>query len=248
MIFDIHLEKIDDHGEKLKRLIGTKRPFILSLVPVLLNPNHPAFGTVYPQDYHYPEEVVRMLRDLVGQNRITIGQQGFTHYCQSCWNHNASAGRERRDPWHENFCLYDKEKRVLDQRNFMLTGVQVIEESIGASPDVYCPPNHQFDRNTVQAASEIGFLYLADRDFLEMDIHQDGSLVVLPERKFGKGGEVNYIHYDQIQQHPVFWDKFYGATDVHFTQVKDRRPAFSSWLNTKVVRAHKRIRDLEKLF
>jgi len=65
MFLDIHLEYSDDNGERLGKIAGLGKPFSVSVVPVLLLPNHEVFKKdIYPKDYSYPERIAGLLKEL----------------------------------------------------------------------------------------------------------------------------------------------------------------------------------------
>ncbi len=63
MILDIHLEKCDDNGERLEKILSLRKPIILSLVPVLMIPEHKSFKNgIYPSNYFYPQKFIDLLK------------------------------------------------------------------------------------------------------------------------------------------------------------------------------------------
>jgi hypothetical protein len=87
MFLDIHLEYCDDKGERLRQIAEIGKPFNISPIPVLFLPRNDVFRTgVYPLNFYYPREIVKLLKYLVKSNlNITFGQQGFMHYCPDCY-------------------------------------------------------------------------------------------------------------------------------------------------------------------
>ncbi|MBS3080010.1 DUF2334 domain-containing protein [Candidatus Pacearchaeota archaeon] len=195
MILDIHLEKCEDNGKRLERILNLSKPMIISLVPVLMLPEHESFKNgIYPSDYFYPRRFMEMLKRLAHNADVYFGQQGFAHYCKSC-----ILQRDRRDPWHENMCLYRKSLSVEKQRKLMSEGKRVIEEVLGVSPILYVPPNHQFDENTLKVCEKLDFQYFVIRNKLNIKPYKYGKLIVLPENDLDEKGEVIYIHYDEMK-------------------------------------------------
>lgn len=194
MILDIHLEKCDDNGEKLEKILNLGKPVIISLVPVLMLPHHEVFKKgIYPSDYFYPQKFIDLLKQLVNDSNLYLGQQGFAHYCTNCFSK-----KEERDPWHENMCLYSDTLSVDEQKKFMERGKKVIEESLGVSPFLYVPPNHQYNENTQQAIKELNFRYMVIRNKLGIYPFRKNGLIILPENDLDENGEIVYIHYDEM--------------------------------------------------
>lgn len=42
---DIHLEGCDDNGKRIEQMAKLGKPFSLSIVPVLMNPDHEVFNS-----------------------------------------------------------------------------------------------------------------------------------------------------------------------------------------------------------
>ena len=253
MFLDIHLEYCDDKGERLKKLADFGAPFNLSLVPILLMPEHRVFKNgVYPSDYYYPLQIVDMLKDLAKNNsNITFGQQGFAHYCIDCHEKFIKNGGRKKgawpDPWHENKCLYGKTKSVDEQAEFMQRGKNVIENILGVSPVIYVAPNHQKDRNTNIAAEQLNYKYLADRAILNVPPYKEGNLIIIPEREeLGKKGEIFYTHYDRMKEN--FWD-YINILDESFSPDKitlSEKSKFKTNLNYQLLIKRKQLRDIIK--
>lgn len=197
MFLDIHLEYCDDKGERFRKIIEIKKPFVISIVPVLLLPEHSVFKKgVYSSDYYYPKEIVELLKKCARNSNIIFGQQGFAHYCHDCFKK-----REERGPWHENMCLYNRRKTVEEQKKFMEEGKKVIENILRVSPVLYVPPNHQFDDNTKIAAQELGFKFFGIRNMLSISPYKERKLTILPEKEeLEKKSEIIYAHYDQMKK------------------------------------------------
>ncbi len=207
MVLNIHLECCDDDGEKLRKLAETGKFFIVSVVPVLLLPEHEVFKNgVYPPDYFYSKKIVGVLKELIKKNRIVLGQQGYTHYCKDCYKKFVdNGGRENDtwpDSWHENFGLYCKQKSLKEQIKLIGKGNKIIKDRFGVSPKVYAPPNHLYDKNTLLAAGKLGFEFFEDRAMIEISPYELQGLTIIPVSNLEKKEKkVNnfYIHYDKIE-------------------------------------------------
>lgn len=197
MILNIHLERIDDNGERLIRILDTKKAVVISVVPLLLTPNHEAFRSgIHPPDYYYPEKVVGILKKHPKNANIYFGQQGYLHYCLDCLKRKVE-----RDPWHENKCLYGNEKTPEEQKKILQKGKKIIESTLGISPVAYVPPNHQFDDSTKIAAAELGYKYFVVRNLNNINPYKEKNLIILPESKLNEEqeGEIVYAHYDEMK-------------------------------------------------
>lgn len=243
MFLDIHLEYCDDKGEKLRKIIELGKPFSISVVPVLLLPEHEVFKKgIYPFDYYYPKEIVDILKEFSKNPNVVFGQQGYLHYCQECFKR-----KEKRDPWHENTCLYNRRKIVEEQKKFMEEGKKVIENILRVSPVLYIPPNHQFDKNSKIAAEELGFKFFAIRKILNVQPYKERNLIILPEREgLEEKGEIIYDHYDKITKD---FDEYLGlikksCSVYDITPVKQSVEIIAE--NEKQIISRKKKRDAEK--
>ncbi len=192
MFLDIHLESCNDKGERLMKIAELGKPFSISVVPVLFLPKHEVFKTgVYLPNLAYSKEIINVLKKLTRNKNVFFGQQGFSHYCTECFR------EKEKSPSHENMCLYGKAKSVDEQIEFMSEGRKIIENTLGISPRIYVPPNHQYDKNSMIAAQKLGFDFFAVRRLIEIFPYREGNLIVLPECKLGETGEIVYAHYDE---------------------------------------------------
>lgn len=191
MFLDIHLESCDDKGERLMRMAELRKPFSVSVVPVLFLPKHEVFKAgIYTPDLAYSKEIINILKKLARSKNVFFGQQGFSHYCPECL-------KNEKRPHHENMCLYGKTKSVNEQIEFMSKGKEVIEKVLRVSPILYVPPNHQYDKNSIIAAQKLGFNFFAVRRLIEIFPYRKKNLVILPEARLREKGELVYAHYDE---------------------------------------------------
>ena len=242
MFLNIHLEGCDDNGERLESLAESNKPFGISLVPVLLAPNHEVFTSgVYRADYYYPERVVEILKQCAKMPNIVFGQQGLTHYCLPCFEQ-----KDKKDPWHENSCLYQTGRAAGKQGKFMKEGRTLIEDKIGVSPVIYVAPNHQFDEFSLDATRELGYRYFAERAVLEIKSYSDDGQRILPERKVNESGQIFYIHYDEIKINSAKCDAI--LKDSLPIEKIDFGESFSldRWANRVLVKFRKKMRDVKK--
>jgi hypothetical protein len=250
MFLDVHLEYCDDKGERLRQIAETGKPFNLSPVPIFFFPRNEVFRTgVYPLNLHYSREVIEVLKHLVKTNsNVTFGQQGFSHYCSTCYGEFIQHGGRKKnswpDPWHENKCLSGKARSVDEQAGFMLKGKKVIEEILEVSPVIYVAPNHQFDKNTKMAAEQVGYQFFAERGILTSTPYRDGNLIILPERKINLDGKVVYTHYDEMAGSFSEYLKILNASTPLTEIAPLEKSRFKSALNYQLLIGKKKLRDV----
>ncbi|MEK6936291.1 MAG: DUF2334 domain-containing protein [Nanoarchaeota archaeon] len=191
---DIHLEGMDDNGEKLKRILDENIPVTISVCPKTFRENG-----IYSKQYPYLLKHVDLVGKIVSREGNILGQQGNMHKCK--YEHKFV------DCWHENFCLYGKNLSENEQRDLMEKGRETLVK-LWKSPEMYVPPNHQFDLTTLKVAIDIGYRYFAERG-IKINVPYklgNGRLVVLPETKFSENGNIKYIHYDEIKKNKDYFE------------------------------------------
>lgn len=235
---DIHLEGIEktsfENGDVLhllEEISDRKISVALSLPP-------------WMEDYWKENnaEVIKQVRKIVRIPGNVLGQQGNTHKCRK--------GHVCVDEWHENRCPYGGSPRKEEQRELMETGRQRLIDLIGVSPQLYVPPNHLFNHNTLEAASEMGYKFFAVKAVIPLQPYRFGNLIVIPERDLTKGqlnGAAAYIHYDEIDA-----NKDHYREAVRRASPLDKvRPEFVNpdkiFLNNSLVLGWKVMRDVIKL-
>ena len=241
-MLNIHLEYCDDKGEKLRKISKLNKPFCISLIPILLTPEHKSFGGVYSKNYSYPKEIVELLKELAKNSNIIFGQQGLLHYCKNCF-----LEKDKKDSWHENYCLYKKPLSIKEQMKFMQEGKKIIEEKLSISPKLYVPPNHMFDNNTLIAAKKLGFEYFADRAMRKLSPYSYKGLVILPEIKLGQDGEIVYTHYDEMTDNFNEYLNFIKSPN-YLGKIIPKKVSQSEILeNERLKLEKKKKRDLDKI-
>ena len=191
---NIHLEGMDDNGQKLQRLLSEDIPCAISIAPETLRK-----GGMYATQYPYLPGFVDLIGELVNKSGNILGQQGNMHKCGH--RHLIT------DSYHENRCPYHKSLSVDEQREIMQKGRETLIKLLGKKPEMYVPPNHLFDLNTLDAAC------LEDYDFFtmrgiktlnpllhKMDVFHPKNLLIVPEVKLKQKGHFFYIHYDNIEK------------------------------------------------
>jgi hypothetical protein len=242
MFLDIHLEYCDDKGERLKKLAELGKPFSLSLVPVFMISGHYLFGEknrVYREDQAYSSEITDFLKDIPKNfPHIMFGQQGLTHFCKPCYK-----SWRKRDPWHENKCLYSGSRNYREQTRLMEIGREIIEGVIKVSPELYVSPNHQHDFNTKLAAEYLEYRYFGVKGLLTASPYTDGKLMILPQRKVTQGGEMFYVHYDETAKRFERCIEIINNSRL-LSEVEKRQKNILDSLNETAVPIFKRARDL----
>jgi len=193
---DIHLEGMDDNGEKLKRILDEGIPVAISICPETLRENG-----IYSKQYPYLLKFINLIGEVVSKSGNILGQQGNMHKCK--YNHRFA------DPWHENYCLYNKSLNAEEQRELMEKGKETLVKLLGKSPEMYVPPNHQFDFITLKIANEMEYPFFIIKGVKTNEPllyeNNDVNTLVLPERKISENGYFHYIHYDEIKNnHEAF--------------------------------------------
>jgi len=190
---DIHLEGMDDNGEKLRRIIDEGVPVAVSVCPETFRR-----GGYYSRKYPYLPKFVDLITEIVSREGSILGQQGNKHKCahRHVW----------ADKWHENHCLWGKSLDKDDQRDFMEIGRDTLVELFGKKPELYAPPNHQFDANSILAAQEMGYVFFAERALGIAEPYILDGLIMLPESKLVNLGNVKYMHYDEINDNSATFE------------------------------------------
>lgn len=195
---DIHLEGMDDNGEKLKRILDENIPIAISVCPETLRE-----GGIYSKQYPYLPKFIDLIGKIVSRRGDILGQQGNIHKCK--YKHRFA------DPWHENYCLYNKPLSADEQRDLMEKGRETLVKLLGKSPEMYVPPNHLFDFITLKIANEMRYPFFIIKgvktDEPLLYENDDINTLVLPERKISEKGYFHYIHYDEIKKNPEDFEK-----------------------------------------
>jgi len=231
---DIHLEAMDDEGEKLKRIIDENIPCAISLCPETLRKKG-----LYSKQYPYLPKYIDLIGEIVSREGSILGQQGNLHKCR--YEHRFT------DPWHENFCPYN-EVSMEEQRELMLKGRQTLVMLFGKYPEMYVPPNHLFDSATLVIAERMDYSFFAERGIKNTEPYLYKRMIILPETKLDETGDIKYVHYDEI-----------GRNKKAFEEVVKKACGFSineikiKWVvndlieaNRRAVIRKKKLRDLIK--
>jgi len=188
---DIHLEGMDDAGEKLKRILEENIPVAISVCPGTLRERG-----IYSEQYPYLPKHLDLIGEVVSRRGNILGQQGNMHKCKHA--------HRFVDPWHENYCLYHRPISTEEQRELMEKGKETLIKLLGKSPEMYAPPNHLWDFITLKIANVMQYPFFAIRGVKTNEpllYERDGvNTLVLPEVKINENGHFHYIHYDEIEK------------------------------------------------
>ncbi len=222
---DIHLEGMDDKGEKLKLALDLGIPCAISTAPYTL------------REGWYNDCVLGLVEAIVKNNGIA-GQQGNYHKC--LYPHRIA------DPWHENHCLYNPPVSFEKQLELMEKGKETIVEYFGVRPNLYVPPNHQFDETTLSVAESMGYNFFAEAGIINSFPYQRGRMIVLPETKIWQNGNICYIHYDEIRDMKKFEALLKRVSP--FSEIKSKEVSRAMIdVNRNALRAIKYARDIKRL-
>lgn len=242
-VMDIHLEGIEpqyfENGDALHILqeISHKgTPVVISPPPWM------ADGEWMRHNASDADKLVKLVGEIVNQPQNALGQQGNTHKCKK--------GHACTDPWHENKCPYGGSPSKEEQRDLMERGREKLTRLFGVQPQLYVPPNHLFNGDTLEAASEMGYGFFAVKSLIHLQPHKFRNLVIVPERDLTRGqldGVATYIHYDEITRH---WGNYVQAvkraTPLKSINVEYVNPIRADF-NNHLVWGWKIARDLIKL-
>ncbi len=243
MILNIHLEYCDDKGKRLEKITKIGKPFNIIPIPILFQPENEVFRNgVYPSDYFYPEKITGLLKELSQEDCVNFGQQGLMHYCKDCFKQ-----KEKKDPWHENVCLYKKSLSAEEQMKFMKEGKKILENNLKTSPTIYVAPNHQFDKNTKIAAQELGYKYFVTRGLINLSPYEEDNLIILPERELRENGEIFYTHYDEMKNNFEGYLELIKNSESLEKIELSKKQKIKVNLNDMLLIAKKRLRDLVKV-
>jgi len=238
-ILDIHVEGIEPKdfpegnvNQPLKNILMFKVPVVLSLPS-------------WMEDYWLREknnlELIELVKEAVIRPGSALGQQGNLHKCHH--------PHKLVDPWHENSCIWRSSPSRQQQEELMKRGRERLEKLIGITPIVYCPPNHQFNRDTLEVAERTGYHFFTDRAMISLKPYNLGSMIIVPEadldRKRLKTSMV-YIHYDEIERIGNRYGE--AVRDSEPLVINPRRVSKSRiTLNRALKTGYKIARDLIKL-
>jgi len=223
---DIHVEGFKNEDE-LKRIAEERIPCYLFIIPGRL-------GTDY-----YPDNAVEWIGRCLEKKAI-LGQQGLNHTCRN--KHDFS------DKAHEMWCPYGRALSLEEQREIMGNGREILKRFFGKTPLLFVPPNHLYDRTTLEAADETGYYFFGERALINVHPYPFGrNLIVEPEVKIGKDGKLVYVHYGDIDNNREAYEKVVENARRGADIIIHRNPPVNRKLNFQLVRGMKYLWDLKNL-
>lgn len=249
---DVHLEampEVEDPDKDLKEILRIGFPITISVSPHDLGVEG---GGIICQ---YSPGTLELVKEIVKRPGSVLGQQGYWHKCKH--------PHRFVDKWHENHCLWEwlrwVDERITkqEQGELMERGRDKLHEVFDVVPELYVPPNHLFNADTLEVAEQKGYKFFADRDCIGLGPYKHGGLIILPETKVAfvakeimlgtkDKPEVAYIHYDRIGR---FRDAYTFVT-AHIDSVESLVLGEVSksdiWFNRALKNTRKIARDLVK--
>jgi len=200
---NIHLEAMDDDGEKLRRIFDENIPCAISIAPETLRENG-----IYShrQEYSKLSKYLDLISRIVNKNGNILGQQGNMHKCK--YKHRFT------DSWHENHCPWEDSLSKEEQKELMEDGKKTLEKYLGKAPELYVAPNHLDDFTTMDIACNMEYPIYAIRGIRVLkplvhkaNIYSSRHILVVPEVKINEEGYFYYIHYDEIEKNQTAFDE-----------------------------------------
>ncbi|MDP4012962.1 MAG: hypothetical protein Q8R00_05155 [Candidatus Nanoarchaeia archaeon] len=195
---NIHLHEFDSQNkggiEKLIEL-ASLGPITISLAPLHL------------REERYDKNFLSLIKGIVNQKGNSLGQRGDTNFCVRKYH-------KRLDKFHENRCPYSLRKNPLEvQFAFMERGKNNLVGTFDKEPEIYTPPNHFYDEDTIKAAKQLDFTHFSVYDVLGIKPSYKKSMTFVPERschlprlfdRLSKPYAI-HTHLGHLIQH---WNKF----------------------------------------
>jgi hypothetical protein len=174
-VINLHLETYE---------ISAPLEQVLDFAPLIISPcpSHIA---------DFPEEVIEKIGYAISKNTNMLGQQGLYHKCKN--SHRFT------DSLHENSCIWGNSPSLEEQIRFMSEGRDQLYDLFGVKPNVYVPPNHYWNANTIIAAEELGYDYLTTLALIRARPCKIGNIIVVPESRYDfQRTDVIYLHGTEL--------------------------------------------------
>ena len=144
---NVHLHEFtDERGISRLVALASNNPVAVSVCPLHLT------------EERYDRTALDVIRRIVSKEGNVLGQRGETSMC-------FLSKHEKTDRFHENKCPYSFEPITYeDQKQFMQRGKSILATILDKEPELYVPPNHFYDRNSIMAAKNLGFEYFSTYD------------------------------------------------------------------------------------
>lgn len=258
MLAGIHVQYTPDEGELMKEVVSLKKPAVIFVVPALLDKTLKdskgklLLGNIYPEENFYKQWFIDFLKENRKNSSLIFAQEGYTHYCERCFEKFlGNGGREKDawpDPFHEHVCLDGKAQSLEEQMESMKKGKGLLKDFTGIVPEGYCPPNHLGNQDTLSAAEIKGFKHIMTRNLLGLSAYYENShMIVLPEVKLGerKNSPVISTYYDHFVDGK--WEEFQKILESSDTKFEiSGKQEIRVWLNSQAIIYAKKGRDLKK--
>lgn len=257
-ILAVHFQYMNDNGRLARELFESRKPFIASIVPNLLDSKmkteegEDIFNRIHPSDNYYPEWAKEIFRENSNNPNVSWAQEGYRHCCGKCYNKRQNNHERGSDPYHEHVCLNGHAQSLEKQIEVIRKGKNLIKEELGITPLAYCPPNHLYNKDTLESATENCFSYFLTRNgfdyfipgLIKLPAYDNNELIVLPETKKGKS-PIIMTYYDHISSGkvPNWRELLENSTSLGRLEIT-YKPKIKVWMNEKLILSYKKIRDL----
>lgn len=256
----VHFQYMNDDGKLAKELFNSGKPFIASIVPNLLDKSmkteegEDIFNRIHPPNNYYPGWAKEIFKENWNKPNIIWAQEGYRHCCGRCFNQkeeNRKAGKGNYpDPYHEHICLDGNTQSLEKQIDIISKGKELIKKELGINPILYCPPNHLFNKDTLEATNNkfVGFLTRNGFDYfipgmIKLPVYYDEELFIFPETKKGKS-PIIMTYYNHICEGKVpNWREFFLDSSYPYSVNWSPKSIFKTWINEKLILAAKKMRD-----
>jgi hypothetical protein len=252
----VHFQSMSDGGELAKELFGSGKPFIASIVPNLLDfamktvDGKEIYGRIHSPKIYYSNKSKTIFRENRNNLNVIWAQEGYRHCCGVCFNKRENNSGKGYDPYHEHVCLDGHAQSLDEQVEIIGKGKELIKKELGITSIIYCPPNHLYNKDTLEAAKQNGFeLFLTRNGFdyffpnkIELPCYVENGLLVFPETKVGKS-PIKMVYYDDNPSDCL--NLLSSSSSLAEFGIEDVSPSKIK-RNEKLIIISKRIRDFIK--
>lgn len=253
----IHFQYVTDEGQILEKILSLDMPFVGYIVPNLLDPSMTfegggeIFERLHSKENYYPDWFKNAIRENRDNQNITWIQEGYRHCCERCFENE-------KDPYHEHVCLDDISQSLERQIEIISKGKNLIKENLGIISEGYCPPNHMYNNDTIDAAKINDFRFFTIRNAFDylgrlvtLPAYNEENLIVVPESKLSQGQNSPIIatYYDHLVSEDV--DRFLDVLDNSNSLLDidiNKKPKAKIRVNEKLIIQAKKLREFKKKF
>lgn len=207
---NVHLHEFDSSNkEGIDKLVelASLGPIAISLAPLHL------------RERRYDNNFLKLIREIVSTDGNLLGQRGNTNFC-------VRKEHKKLDKFHENRCPYSFFGNPLEvQVPFMTEGRQNLVDVFGKVPEIYTPPNHFYDGNTITIAKLLGFKYFSVYDVFGLRPYTEDGMTFVPERSCHMPGILDrltepYAIHTHLGHLPTHLDRIKGLDLTAFDQIE----------------------------